>query len=234
VSDQRRLPRQEKAISKRLLEARSSILIKSGGIWQKSESKEKPVWEFRHLTFQEYLAARAILDGRYSGRDKDKSIGEQVAPLAHAVEINKGGSKAEVEVPESWREALRLVAADCKDDDVDDVLLGILSPITSEDAEKTRQPRAVLAALCLADEPNVAERTAECVLENFAKNVNSTDGHAHSTSNLALAALEIAKSTWGTLLKKCLVQECISRPASSRWLNSSHSGRIQTDKLKSP
>jgi hypothetical protein len=34
-----------------LLESRSSIFIKSGGIWQKNKGQEKPVWEFRHPTF---------------------------------------------------------------------------------------------------------------------------------------------------------------------------------------
>ena len=42
--------------------------------------------------------------------------------------------KKEVEVPESWREALRLLVADCKDDDVDEVLLAILNPMDGEDA----------------------------------------------------------------------------------------------------
>jgi len=60
-------------------------------------------------------------------------------------------------VSESWREALRLLVADCKDDDVDEVLLSILNPLQGEDEAKTGRPRAVLAALCLADEPNVSE-----------------------------------------------------------------------------
>ncbi|MFP4439887.1 MAG: NACHT domain-containing protein [Chloroflexaceae bacterium] len=53
-----------------LLEARSSILIKSGGSWRDEQRREEPVWEFRHLTLQEYLAARALLDRRYPGRNR--------------------------------------------------------------------------------------------------------------------------------------------------------------------
>src|ERR1035441_4631349 len=119
------------------LEERSGILIKSGGIWGKDEAQARPVWEFRHLTFQEYLAAHALLDGRYPDRDKTKSLAEQVAPLAGPVTAGRVPEGEEVDVPESWREALRLLVADCKDDDVDDVLLAILNPMDGEDATKT-------------------------------------------------------------------------------------------------
>jgi predicted NACHT family NTPase len=93
------------------LEKRSSILIRSGGIWQKNKSREKPVWEFRHLTFQEYLAARAILDGRYPARGKPKSLAEQVAPLAGTVEKmanrpHRPSDEEDINIAESWREAL--------------------------------------------------------------------------------------------------------------------------------
>src|ERR1035437_4646692 len=96
------------------LEERSGILIRSGGIWQRDKIREQHVWEFRHLTFQEYLAAHALLDGRYPGRDKTKSLAEQVALLAGAVEKPKGRPRRpeleeEVDIPESWREALQLL-----------------------------------------------------------------------------------------------------------------------------
>ena len=44
------------------LEKRSSILIKSGGIWKTNTKQDKTVWEFRHLTFQEYLAGAHLAD----------------------------------------------------------------------------------------------------------------------------------------------------------------------------
>lgn len=204
------------------LEQRSSILIRSGGAWQKNNPAEKPVWEFRHLTFQEYLAARALLDGRYPARGKPKSLAEQVAPLAGAMETvqNLGqepSANEEVDVPESWREALRLLVADCKDDDVDDVLLAILNPLDGEDVAKTGRPRAVLAALCLADEPNVSEENATLVLGTFAAKITQSDGNGPVKTSLDRAALEVAGSIWSPRLKLALIQEFVQRPSDLRF-----------------
>jgi HEAT repeat protein len=204
------------------LEERSSILIKSGGIWQKNKSQEKPVWEFRHLTFQEYLAASAIHDGKYPNRGKPKSLADQVAPLAGAVERadnsrSRRRAKVEVDVPESWREALRLLVADCKDDDVDEVLLAILNPMEGEDAARTGRPRAVLAALCLADEPNVSEENAQQVLCALAAKVGEHDGKGPVETTLDRAAVEVARSIWSPLLKKSLIQEFCQRPSDAQW-----------------
>jgi HEAT repeat protein len=205
-----------------LLEARSSIFIRSGGIWQENRHEEKAAWEFRHLSFQEYLAARALLDGRFPGRDRTKSLSQEVALLAGAVEETKvhlqlRGREVEVEVPESWRETLRLLVADCNDDDVDDVLLTILNPLASEDPTKTARPRAVLAGLCLADEPNIREETARRVLTAFAAVVEKYDcGTLFEGTTVDSAANEIARSMWSTQLKRALIQEFCQRTSAAR------------------
>jgi HEAT repeat protein len=206
----RTLRRREPVAFLELLEARSSILVKSGSIWRKNTTLERPVWEFRHLTFQEYLAARALLDGRFPGRDKTVSLADQVAQLAGSITMSQHypGPEPEAEVSESWREVLRLLVADCRDDDLDDVLLAILNPLESEDATETSRPRAVLAALCLADEPNISEETAMRVLAAFAANIGGGDGVSGSVvSTLDAAAMDVATSMWAESLKRCLVEE---------------------------
>jgi HEAT repeat protein len=204
------------------LEARSSILIRSGGVWEPNVVQEKPVWEFRHLTFQEYLAARAVLDGRYPGRDRSLALSEQVGPLAGAVQVAPSRRSVpkeddEREVPESWREALRLLVADCKDDDVDEVILAILSPRAEEDAAETSRPRAALAALCIADEPNVSEAVTEQVLRRLAEVVAPRDGTGHANTSVDEAAVQVASSMWAKHLRDSLISEFCNRSADARW-----------------
>lgn len=214
----------------KLLEERSSILIRSGGIWIRDSPEEKPVWEFRHLTFQEYLAARALLDGRYPGRNKAVSLAAQVASLAVASSRPRSeeqpglfdGESAEdddAEIPESWREAIRLLVADCSDDDVDEVMLAILNPLPGEDSAQTSRPRAVLATLCLADEPNVSEESARQVLCSLAAIIDERDGHGSEAagSSLDSAVFELKNGLWFSLLKHCIVGEYLRRTGNDRW-----------------
>ena len=212
-----------------LLETRSSLLIKSGGIWTQGREREKPVWEFRHLTFQEYLAARALLDGRYPGRDKSLSLAQQVAPLAGQVKkterpflINYRPFIAEIEgesvILESWIEPLRLLIAACRDDDVDKALLAILRPMDGEDSLKTIRARAVQAVLCLADEPNVSDETADEVLRSFVAQIGGIDAREPLTNRTTVdrAASELAASSWADLLQQCLVGGFIHLPDMER------------------
>ena len=215
----RAMKRREPQAFLKHLEERSSILIKSGGIWKTNAKKEKPVWEFRHLSFQEYLAARALLDGRYPGRDKRRSLAQQVSPLAGLVQAGTRrvpGAEPEDEVPESWREALRLLVADCKDDDVDEVMLSILIPAAGEDDTKTRRPRAVLATLCLADEPNVGEDTASQILEQIISQLRESDAGGRVRTSLAAACAELGRCIWAGNLKQRLMHEFLHRPPQAR------------------
>lgn len=86
-----------------------------------------------------------------------------MAPLAGSLKEshNNVEEQHELEVTDSWQEALRLLVVDCRDDDVDEVLMAIANPLPKEDKKRTLRPRTILAARCLVDEPNVSDSTAE-------------------------------------------------------------------------
>ena len=199
-----------------LLEARTALLVETGRI--RYLGMDTPVYEFRHLTFQEYLAARALVDGRFPGRDLNLCLAEQVATLAARMKeslFSERGTK-EVAVTESWREALRLCTAICSDDDVDSVIDAILVPLKDE-PEGTLRARAIMAALCVADEPNVSEKIVRKVFQVFSRQVSDDDGSDFRIRTGADAvAVEIARTRWARLLKDSLIEELLQRDGNNR------------------
>ncbi|MCU0118570.1 SIR2 family protein [Pseudomonas sp. B2M1-30] len=60
------------------VELRSSLLLEAGH--QVENGRAVPFYQFRHLTFQEYLAALAIVEGHYDGYDSKSSILKVIKP----------------------------------------------------------------------------------------------------------------------------------------------------------
>ncbi len=188
------------------LEARTGILMEAGHV--RNLGMLVPVYEFRHLTFQEYLAARALVDRRFPKRDPKQSLAENVAPLAsHTTEsTNTIHGIEEASVVENWREALRLCTAICNDDDVDHVLLAILAP-QDGDPSSTIRARSILTALCLADEPNASEQIAKQVFLSLAQQVGNRDGGGIVKSNLDAVVIELSRTHWADTLRAILLDE---------------------------
>lgn len=60
------------------IELRSSLLIQSGH--EEIDGKLHEMYEFRHLTFQEYLTAQAIVEGFFSKRRKNDTLLSMLSP----------------------------------------------------------------------------------------------------------------------------------------------------------
>jgi hypothetical protein len=202
----------------RLLERRTGLLVEAG--YERHLGRLVPVYEFRHLTFQEYLAALALVDSRFPGRPENSTLAENVAPLsAQLSEETSGYEETELAVTESWRETLRLCIVSCRDEDVDSVLLAILNPLEDEDAQLSARPRAIQAALCLADEPNASEDVARSVLRTFVAQITKNDGQAifNSVFGVDVAVRELSESQWAEALRSMLVERFCGEVATLCW-----------------
>jgi HEAT repeat protein len=203
-----------------LLERRTGLLIQSGHTRHNGQSV--PVYEFRHLTIQEYLAGIAVVQGHFSNRDREKSLAQQVAELAGRV--GPAGSDGPRKIPavaDHWREALRLCVAGCNDDAVDDVLRAIFTPLPGE--ADTASARTELAALCLADEPNVSETLAQEILGAFA---SSGGDDLFEEDFRVVAGVELSTSRWKDGLLACLLREFFQCDGVGRTVHGSLIGTV--------
>ncbi|SNX64172.1 TIR domain-containing protein [Streptomyces sp. TLI_55] len=185
----------------RLLESRTGILVESGHTLHNGALV--PVYEFRHLTFQEYLAGLALVAGRFPGKDMGKSLADQVAALA--ARTSPGNYPGSLSSTVSWREVLRLCVMSCNDDDVGDVLGAIALPMEGEGEEGSARSRATLALACLADEPNVSERVALEIIDRFIEGIGQFEA-ANTTE-------EIQSSRWGPVLIRRIITAWLNSPA---------------------
>ncbi|WP_431858869.1 metallophosphoesterase [Azospirillum sp.] len=201
-----------------LLERRTGILIEAGRT--RYGGRQVPVYEFRHLSFQEYLAAQALVNGRYPGHDSAQSLALSIAPLAGRIEESSSYQdfeevSPEFSVIESWREPLRLCVAICPDKEVDAVLGAILHCLPGEPAEAARA-RAIQAAQCLSDEPNVSDHVGAEIVHALTSHVSVIDDSFTHGSSLAEATISLASTRWAPVLQDALAQEFFSRGAETR------------------
>ncbi|WP_324787667.1 HEAT repeat domain-containing protein [Streptomyces sp. H51] len=196
----------------RRLERQTGILVESGHI--SHHGRLVPLYEFRHLTFQEYLAGLALVDGKYPGRDRSKSLAEQIATLtAQTSTFATMMDQEDIAVAENWREAIRLSVMTCNDDDVDGVLRAISTPLAGEDASATARPRAVLACACLADEPNVSGEVAAEIIERFVAALTDSDGTGPAGTTADTVLEEVGISRWAALLSRSIVTSWLEEPS---------------------
>ncbi|SEL61888.1 PBS lyase HEAT-like repeat-containing protein [Stigmatella aurantiaca] len=153
----------------KLIERRTGILVESGH--EKHLGMTVPIYEFRHLTFQEYLAARALVE-RCFPHAPMLPLAKYLAPLASKFEFTESPEPT-IRWTTNWPEVLRLCVAICLNDDVDKALLAILEPLPGENPELTTSMRALQAAACLEDEPNASDEVARKILLRLTSQIES-------------------------------------------------------------
>ncbi len=143
------------------VESRSSLLMVSGH--EIEEGTLYPLYEFRHLTFQEYLAARAMVYGHYPQRHETDDLRSLLRP-----HLNDPG----------WKEVIPLAAVlagrDCQAL-IQDLIEGCKTWASPEQPDESIRddendpPPCRLLATCLSDEaqlhPDLLVKALRCVAE---------------------------------------------------------------------
>ncbi|MGV8174515.1 MAG: HEAT repeat domain-containing protein, partial [Methanothrix sp.] len=205
-----------------LIEIRTSLLFVAG--YTRHLGKHLPIYEFRHQTFQEYLAALALVNGHFPERDKSKSLAEVIAQLTSRTEGSLGQNTiSRNNREESWSEVIRLCATICNDDDVDKVILAILNPRKDEGDDAIRN-RAFLSSLCIADEPNVEEEIVKKVFKILIGLLRADDVILGSNADVVVRMM--IGTHWAELLHQSLILEFCQCDPDERWILGSFSGLI--------
>jgi hypothetical protein len=163
------------------VEHRSSLLMLSG--YDLDDGSLLPMYEFRHLTFQEYLTACAIVEGYYPDRKDHDSI---VSLLADRLE------------DERWREVIPLVGvlSGRKAEPLLQRLIEICRELPSE-RRRSKEKKDVIARSslqhCIEDEVQVSPNTIQQGVLQLAR---------LRYSALAGSLFQIGRGKYGDLLRE--------------------------------
>lgn len=142
------------------IEYRSSLLMQTGH--ERSGGILEPVYEFRHLTFQEYLAARGYVEEQYSGRGFGRSLADVLQ--GHLLD-------------ERWLEVIPLAAvlAGRKAEDLMKRLIAACErrsrrPAGHRNERGTEDPLEILLQRCILDEVQATGPTLRAALRELACN----------------------------------------------------------------
>jgi hypothetical protein len=159
------------------VELRSSLLMQSG--LEVEDGTLTAVYEFRHLTFQEYLAARAIVNGHYPERSDADSL---VAVLGPHLD------------DEGWKE-VTLLSAVLAGRNAQPLLEHLIREIASGTAARERL--AMLLAECVADEVQASPKLLQEAMRWIAR-LNDPE---------VVYVGGIIKSKYGEMFKRTCMEE---------------------------
>lgn len=132
------------------VEDRSSLLMMSGRDVENGQLEE--MFEFRHLTFQEFLAARAMVMGWRRGHRDDEPLMTALEPYVY---------------DDRWREVIPL-AASMGGRATEGVIGKLTDLVASSDRKESNATVAYALASCLADEAAVQPETVRAALRVLA------------------------------------------------------------------
>ena len=164
------------------VEYRSSLLVQTGH--KEIDGEVQPVYEFRHLTFQEYLAARGYVEEHYPGRAAGR-------PLADLLEPHFRNDR--------WREVIPLAAvlAGRKAEELIERLTAACEGLELEDGypdETVSKPPVLVLLQCLLDEVQATTPTLRAALRQMAR---------HGSGNwLKGSIVNLRRGNFGTVLQE--------------------------------
>jgi HEAT repeat protein len=172
----------------------------------KRRGRTVKLYGFHHPILRETLAGCAIANLQFCGASAAPDPAAHIAQLLERLtEADPDSGEApEFRGGDPWVEAVRFAVA-CSDEGAPQAL-GVI--VDEGVTQETLRPRAVLAALCLADAPPDVDRAmGNHVLKRLVAQIDArVDGAGTgSPSPLDAAALELARSRWATLLCERLV-----------------------------
>ncbi|MDI3326818.1 NACHT domain-containing protein [Pontibacterium granulatum] len=165
------------------VEYRSSLLMQTG--YEETDGILEEVYEFRHLTFQEYLAARGLVEEQYPGRDDAAELSDLLAPHFE---------------DELWREVVPLAAvlANRKSEPLIRRLTDICAARVFERGYSTHEdvmePHVALLRQCVLDEILVRESTLRDALRQLARYASEEDDASNT--------MQIRRGKFGDVFKK--------------------------------
>lgn len=176
------------------IEFRSSLLIQAGHTVE--NGRLTPIYEFRHLTFQEYLAARAIVEGHYPDRSESDNAAEVLKPFLGQ---------------ESWVEVIPMTAVLAGREARAIIRLLIDRASTEENRHTEMHLRSFghLLVQCLLDEPQLAPSDVDFALRAAARYGIANTGFINDDErNIQL----LAKGRFGRTFTEIVREEYCNAP----------------------
>jgi hypothetical protein len=164
------------------VESRSSLLSKVGH--QMASAQLVAILEFRHLAFQEFLAAKAIAQNHYPGRTRS---GRGAYPWRSLVS------------DQHWHQVIPLVASIAGGSTADDIVSGLTKIATTDKSARRRAFATQMLAECLANEVEVVPEEAAAAIAALAINPR------RAFRGVDIQLLTISGGRFGPLLRSVLL-----------------------------